>query len=458
MNRREFIGKSSTLAAGAAAAAAVSKTMTAQSSPNDSINVAIVGIRSRGADHYGYFSKVPNVNISHVVDVDARLFGKHLNDLKQKHGGNPKTETDFKKVLDDKDVDVVSIATPDHWHALQTIWACQAGKDVYCEKPTCHNLFEGRKAVEAARKYNRVVAAGTQSRSDLVAQKAIQFMTEGGLGELYAAKALCYKPRVSIGRKLNSPVPEGLDYDTWLGPARWRPYNENKLHYNWHWLWDFGDTDMGNQGIHQMDVMRWGMGRQDLPRVIHGAGGLYETGDATDQETPNTQYTTFQYPDGKILHFEVRGWFTGGEEGVQIGNFFWGSEGWGIIHGSEFRTYMGRDNKPGFYLNWTQMDYSGAKEAAGKPFNEQAWVHEDSVQRHFQNFVDCVRTRRWQELRADIEEGFLSSAMCHLGNISFRLGRTVVFDSYSERFVNDDEANGLLTRRYRHPFVVPDEV
>lgn len=458
MNRREFLGKTSVVASGAVAAAAVSKKSFASASPNETVNIAIVGIRSRGRDHYAAFRKVPNVNISYVVDVDERLFGDHLSRMKEQFGGDPKTETDLRRVLDDKDIDAISIATPDHWHALQTIWGCQAGKDVYCEKPTCHNLHEGRKAVEAARKYNRVVAAGTQSRSDLVAQKAVEFMRGGGLGKLYAAKALCYKPRNTIGMKPDGPVPEGLDYDLWLGPAQWRPYNENKLHYNWHWLWDFGDTDMGNQGIHQMDVMRWGMGKRDLPRVIHGVGGLYETGQDTDQETPNTQYTTFQYPDGSILHFEVRGWYTGSEEGMQIGNFFWGSEGWGLIHGSEFKTYMGRNNEPGYSINWTDLDYTGAAEAKGKPFEPQAWVHEDSVQRHFQNFIDCVRSRNWTELEADIEEGFKSSAMCHLGNIAFRLGRTVTFDSHSERFVNDDEANGWLTRRYRPPYVVPEEI
>ncbi len=457
MNRRQFIQKSSAVTA-TVASAAVARTSYGAQSPNETINVAIVGIRSRGADHYKAYQKIRNVRVAYVVDADERLFGDHLSRMKAQNGGNPKTETDLRRVLDDKEVDAISIATPDHWHALMTIWGCQAGKDVYCEKPTCHNIQEGRKAIEAARKYDRVVAAGTQSRSDLVAQRAVEFMRDGGLGELYAAKALCYKPRDPIGKGKEGPVPAGLHYDRWLGPAEWRPYNENRLHYNWHWVWDFGDTDMGNQGIHQMDVMRWGMGKREHPRVIHGVGGLHETPGATDQETPNTQYTTFQYPDGTILHFEVRGWYTGAEEGMKIGNFFFGTEGWGMLHGSEFKTFLGREGKPGFSINWTQMDYEGAKEAAGRSFQSEPWVREDSVQRHFQNFIDCVRSRRWQDLHADIQEGFMSTALCHLGNISYRLGRTVVFDDHNERFVNDDEANGFLKRRYRPPYVVPEEV
>jgi predicted dehydrogenase len=456
MSRRRFLRNTSVTAAGTAVWAQTTGGR-AHAGPNDAINVAIVGIRSRGAEHYQYFQRIPGVRIAYVVDVDERMFGRHLEDLKATHGGNPKTETDFQRVLDDKDLDVVSIATPDHWHALQTIWACQAGKDVYCEKPVCHNIWEGRKAVEAARRYSRVVATGTQSRSDLVARKAVEFMRDGGLGRLYAAKALCYKAREPIGRGRETESPKGLHYDLWLGPAEWRPYNENRLHYRWHWFWDYGDSDMGNQGIHQMDVMRWGMGKREHPRVIHGVGGLYEDGDS-EQETPNTQYTTFEYPDGTILHFEVRGWYTGSEEGVQIGNFFWGTKGWGVLHGSEFRTFMGRDNRPGFGVNWTQLDYRGAEEAADRPFVAEPWVREDSVQRHFQNFIDVVRSRRTHDLRSDLYEGFLSSAMCHLGNISYRLGRTVVFDHHSERFVSDDQANGLLTRRYRPPYVVPEDV
>jgi len=458
MNRRQFLNKTSSVTAGAVTAAAIRTKSYAQSSPNETINVAVVGIRSRGKAHYGAFQKIPNVRVTYVVDVDEAFFGEHLSSMKQNFGGDPRTETDLRRVLEDKDVDAVSIATPDHWHALQTIWSCQAGKDVYCEKPVCHNIWEGRKMVEAARKYDRVVAAGMQSRSDLVAQEAVKFLRQGGLGRLYAAKALCYKPRVSIGKKPDGKIPDGLDYNTWLGPAQWRPYNENKMHYNWHWLWDFGDTDMGNQGVHQMDVMRWGMNKREHPRVIHGVGGLYESGEATDQETPNTQYTTYHYPDGVILHFEVRGWYTGGEEGMQIGNFFFGSEGWGMLHGSEFKTFMGRNNEPGFSINWTQMDYEGAAEAAGRPYQPEPWVRNDSVQRHFEDFISCVRSRRWQDLKAEVLEGYISSALCHLGNISYRLGRTVEFDPHSERFVNDDQANGLLTRRYRPPFVVPDEV
>jgi predicted dehydrogenase len=459
MDRRAFISNSSAVTAGAITSAALPKESYAKRSPNDTINVAVVGIRSRGQSHYEGFQRLPNVEVKYVVDVDENLLATIVPKLKEKCGGNPKSVVDLRDILDDKDLDIVAIATPDHWHALQTIWSCQAGKDVYCEKPVCHNIWEGRKMVEAARKYNRIVATGTQSRSDLVAQEAVKMMHNGVIGKLYMAKAMCYKPRNSIGVKPETAPPAHLNYDLWLGPAQYRPYNENKVHYNWHWQWDFGDTDMGNQGVHQMDVMRWALNKREHPRIIHGIGGLNESGGPSDQNTPNTQHTTYRYDDGVTMQFEVRGWYTGGEEGIKIGNLFYGSEGWAYIHGSEFRTFLGRNSEPGPVIHWSQLDYEGAAEAAKVvPLNSAPWVRPDSVWRHFENYIECVRSRRSEDLASEILEGFMSTCICHLGNISYRLDRTVEFDSHSERFVDDKQANALLTRKYRHPYVVPDVV
>jgi len=207
----------------------------------------------------------------------------------------PKTEVDLRRVLDDKEVDAISVATPDHWHALATIWGCQAGKDVYVEKPTSHNIWEGRKMVEAARKYNRIVQSGMQNRSNPNVRAAIKFLHEGGIGDIYMAKGLCFKGRESIGKKQNGPIPEGVHYDQWLGPAPYRPFNENRFHYNWHWFWDYGSTDLGNQGPHQMDIARWGMNKHDYPVKIHCAGGYFVFD--CDQETPNTQLSTLEFAD-----------------------------------------------------------------------------------------------------------------------------------------------------------------
>ena len=434
MERRKFIKGTST----ALAATALPKVSYAKRSPNETINVAVVGIRGRGKNHYADRQKQQNVNVTHVVEVDDAVVADKLPDLKEKYGGDPKVVKDLRHVLDDKDVDVISIATPDHWHALQTIWSCQAGKDVYVEKPISHNVFEGRQAVNAARKYDRIVAAGTQSRSKPVFQRAMKFLHDGGIGKLFGAKALCYKPRNSIGYQADSEVPEGLDYDLWLGPAPWRPYNANRIHYTWHWHWDTGTTDMGNQGIHQMDIMRWGMDKTEYPHSIKGIGGLYEAGERTTQETPNTQYSTFQYDDGTVLHFEVRGWYSPDEMGVKIGNHFFGSEGWMSVSGSDINVYMGKKNLP---LQWDTNK------------------GDDDGVSHFANFIEAVRAHDSRKLNADILEGHLSSALCHLGNVSYRVGgRLLKFDSHSERFVRDDQANAYLTRKYRHPFVVPQNV
>ncbi len=274
-------------------------------SPNETVNIAVIGIRSRGKDHYRALSKIPNVNIAAICDIDQRLLPEAVADIEKLTGKKPAIETEYRKILENKDIDAVSIATPNHWHALQAIWACQAGKDVYVEKPVSHTIEEGRKIVEAARKYNRVVQTGTQARSQTATINAMKFMKDGGLGNVYMARGLCLKPRGSIGHVKDSKIPDGVNWNTFLGPAPYRPFNENRFHYKWHWFWDTGCGDLGNQGIHQADIGRWALGKDTHPVKIQGTGNYFIWD--SDQETPNMQQLQFEYADGSILQFEVRG-------------------------------------------------------------------------------------------------------------------------------------------------------
>jgi predicted dehydrogenase len=329
----------------------------------------------------------------------------------------------------------VTIAAPDHWHALMTIWACQAGKDVYVEKPISHNIVEGRRMIEAARRYDRIVAVGTQRRSGAVLAKAVQFLRDGGLGTIHSGKVVIHRPRDPIGVVADSPVPPGVNYDLWLGPAPSRPFNENHFHYHWHWFWEYGTTDLGNTAVHSLDAVRWLLGKQEHPRSAYCSGGLYEAGAPTDQKTPNTQYATYRYADGVELHCDLRNWFSGPPEGQGV--FVSGSKGWMKVADDKAQVYFGRRNEPGPTLT---SDEKG-----------------DSGQTHFENFVDCVRSRKSQNLKAAIEEGHLSTTLCHLGNISYRVGRSVTFDGTTERFVGDADADALLGRTYRAPYLLPDK-
>jgi len=444
VTRRDFIAGSAKTAAGVAAMSALRPERVLGA--NDTINIAVIGIRGRGKNHYHEWASKENVRVTHLCDVDERLFPDRVKELEELQGFKPKTVVDMRELFDDKDLDAVSIATTDHWHALSAIWACQAGKHVYLEKPTSHNIWEGRKIIEAARKYNRIVAAGTQNRSLLGVNNAIKFLHEGGIGEVYMAKGLCFKPRDSIGTKQDAPIPEGVHYDLWLGPAPWRPFNPNRFHYNWHWFWDYGCTDMGNQGPHQMDIARWGLGKDEYPKRIKCNGGYYVFD--CDQETPNTQFATFEYEDGKILQFETRGLYTNAENEIKIGNLFYGTKGWMHLNGTTWKTYFGRDNEPG-----PSSDASSQEEAAD-PNN----LLGTGGSAHFANFITALRANDWMKLNGDILEGHRSTSLCHLGNISYRLGRELEFDSHSETFVNDDVANSYLSRNYRAPYVVPEKV
>ena len=436
IDRRRFFKKTGTAVA-AISAASYSRVKGA----NDRVRIGVVGLRGRGRTHIAEFVKNPGAEVAAIVDIDQTVLERQAQSTLKLQGRKPAEYSDLRKMYDDKSIDAVSIATPNHWHALATIWACQAGKDVYCEKPASHNIFEGRKMVEAARKYKRIVQVGMQSRSVEHKVRAIELLREGVIGDIYLAKGLCFKRRKSIGSLQPSPIPSGVEYDTWLGPAQEIDFKENRFHYNWHWYWDFGNGDIGNQGVHEMDVARWGLGKDALPPVVYSSGGHFVYND--DQQTPNTQTAIFDYGDAQLV-FEVRGIHTGGEAGMQhgtntIGNIFLGSEGYMTVDLDGFRTYLGEKHEPGPAMEFTEK----GRWASGP---------------HFANFLDAVRSRKPSDLHADIEVGHLSAALCHMANIAYRTRERLEFDAKTERFTNSEAANKHLTRDYRPPFVVPDVV
>src|SRR6202163_3750549 len=440
MNRRYFLG--SALSAGVAVRSH------ALASPNDTVRVACVGVRGRGRSHISAYSKMPNVEIAAICDVDESVLNARLGEIEKAKGKRPAGFTDLRKLLEDKSIDAISIATPNHQHTLQTIWACQAGKDVYVEKPCSHNMFEAKQIVATARKYNRMVQQGSQSRSSVALREAVQKMNEGLIGDVYLARGLCYKWRNTIGKTPVSDVPAGVDYDLWLGPAPKTAFTKNHFHYNWHWFWAYGNGDLGNQGIHEVDIARWGLGVK-YPTKASAIGGKFMFDD--DQETPNTLNCAFEFdePDGhrKMMEFDVRHWITNNEAGLghglfnrhnAIGNIFYGANG-----------YLAGGNEDGFsYESWLGSDqHAGPRGKSGSD--------------HFANFITCVRSRKTEELNAPIQEGHISCALVHLANASYRLGRALRFDPETEQVVGDDEATRLLSdagRGYRAPFIVPDEV
>jgi len=429
MDRRHFL-MSSAAAAGSLRASA-----------NDTIRVASVGLRGRGNSHIQAFTGMPNVELAALCDVDESVLEKRAKEVEAKGQKRPALFTDLRKVLEDKSIDAISIASPNHLHTLQTIWSCQAGKDVYVEKPCSHNIFESRQIVAAARKYNRIVQHGSQSRSAGAMQEAVRNMREGHIGEIYMARGLCFKWRDTIGRTPPEPVPSGVHYDLWLGPAPKREFSRNRFHYNWHWNWEYGNGDIGNQGIHQMDLARWGLGVK-YPTKISSMGGHFMFDD--DQQTPNTQVATFEFNEGgkkKFLVFEVRHWISNHEAGIgegakkdpnTVGNVFYGSKGYLVFGGRGYQTYLGKEQEPG---------PSGTQDG-----------------NHFANFISAMRSRKPAELHAEIEEGAISSVLVHLANISYRLGRTLNFDPNTLACTGDAEANKMFTRDYRAPFVVPAKV
>lgn len=290
INRRDFVARSAGAVASASTLSGLNGGFSVLAgSPNDTIRVAVVGVRGQGNAHIREYLRMPNVEIAALCDIDPAELNRRLGEIEKASGKRPAAYSDIRKLLEDKSIDAISVATPNHWHSLMGIWACQAGKDVYLEKPCSHTFWEGRKVVEAARKYNRIVQHGTNSRGSVALREAMQKINEGVIGDVYMARGLCFKWRDTIGRKPDGAVPAGVDYDLWLGPAPKRPFNPNRFHYNWHWNWDYGNGDIGNQGIHEMDIARWGLG-VTLPTRVMSMGSHYMFDD--DQQTPNTQVAT----------------------------------------------------------------------------------------------------------------------------------------------------------------------
>ena len=417
-NRRMFLG--------AAGAVALAGRSAPARSANDTVRLAVIGVRSRGAELAQGFAKNKNAEVVAVCDVDDSMFKRPVEAVEKITGKAPRTEKDFRRLLDDKSIDAIAIATPDHWHALLTVFCCQAGKDVYCEKPASHNVVEGRRMVQAAQKYKRVVQLGTQRRSAPHVKDAIEFLRADGIGKVGLARAWIHQKRtIDVSGEPTAP-PAGIDYTMWQGPAPDRPFVKNRFHYNWHWFWNWGTGELGNNGVHGVDVARWGLG-VDAPRRVSSNGGLYVF---QGLEVPDTQIVTWEFPECSLV-WEHRMWSKHGLEGMGFGIAFYGDKGTLLV-----------DER-----SWKVVDGDG-KTGAGQSTDVQA--------AHFRNFLDCVRTR--ETPNADIEVGHLTTRLLHMGNIAHRTGRKLSFDAATETFPGDDEANKLLAREYSRRFEMPSQV
>lgn len=426
--RRTFIKKS----AGAAALLSMPTIISASAFGSaDKVRVAVLGVNGRGTSHIGGFMSQPDSEVVCLCDCDLNVLGKRADEFEKKYGKKVGREQDLRKVMEDKSIDAVSIAMPNHWHSLATIWACQAGKDVYVEKPGSHNIYEGRKMVEAANKYDRIVQHGVQLRSSVAVQEAIKHLRDGLIGNVYMARGLVFRERGDIGKKGPGTIPQGLDYDLWTGPAAMLPFSEDWVHYNWHWQWNYGNGDVGNQGIHETDLCMWGL-NVGLPEIITAGGGKFLFDDA--KETPELLASTYVYPkEKKIIEFEVRPWITNLENGAGVGNIFYGSEGYLVVYNYDrYESFLGKGRKPG-----------PSKREGGD---------------HYANFIKAVRAHDKSILNAPVETAHLASGLAHLGNIAYRTGRTLYFNPVTEKFVKDKEADKYLTRPQRKPFAVPDVV
>lgn len=425
VNRRQFLDRSARNAAGMAAGVVglASNASLAETSPNERVVLAGIGVRGQGKFLSSSMAGFPDVRFKTICDVDESVIPAAMKSIEKEQGVAPQFVSDFRKVLDDPEIDGVVIATPDHWHALMAIMACQAGKDVYVEKPVSHNFIEGIKIVEAARKHQRVVQSGIHQRSGAHFQSAVNFVRSGKLGDVKLAKAWSIHRRKPIGKKRNMSAPSGVNYDLWLGPAVNRPFNPNRFHYNWHWFWDYGTGELGNWGVHMLDIARWGLD-VDLPEKISASGGKYFFDD--DQETPDTQMVQYCYTDKTIL-WEHRLWSVHGMEGRNAAAAFYGDKGTLVVDRGGWKVY-------------------DQKEAVTSGTSDQATTHH-------RNFIDCIKTRNTPT--SDIEVGHISSALCHLGNIAYRVGQDVQYDALRNHFIGNEQANALLGCEYRSQWELP---
>jgi predicted dehydrogenase len=479
--RRSFLTR--TLAAGTALSLPA-RLYSQAPGANSDIRMGVIGFNGRGRDHISGLLGVKGVRITALCDVDYGVLEKGKADLEKK-GQKVEVFTDIRKLLESKEVDAISTATPNHWHSLAAIWAIQAGKDVYVEKPVSHNVWEGRKVVEAARKHGKICQTGTQSRSSTSLQEAHAWAKAGNLGKLLWVRGTCYKRRDTIGKVTEeTPWPDGIDKDLWFGPAPIKPLMRKKLHYDWHWVWDTGNGDLGNQGIHQMDIARWFLDEDTLSPSIFSVGG--RLGYIDDGETPNTMFTVHGYAKAPLI-FEVRG-LPSKTDSKEMDKFR------GSVIGVLAQYEGGHLHIPSSYNNVEAFDKSGQK--------IKDWKNKGGTDSHYANFIKAVQSRKYTDLNADIEQGHLSSALCHTGNISYRLGKKaeqgvirekfkadkeatdsldrmiehlavngvdvakdqlslgeyLKMDPKKETFTGNAEASKLLTREYRAPFVVPEKV
>ena len=436
ITRRDFVKGA------AATAVLIGTSKTSWAGANERVRIAVLGINGRGKSHLGGYRGVKDAEVVTLCDPDARLFEPRIEEF-FKNKPRPKTEQDLRRVFDDKDIDVVSIATPNHWHSLASIWAMQAGKDVYVEKPMTHNIFEGRKLLEAAAKYKKVVQHGTQLRSNPGFQEGIKLLHEGAIGDVYMARCVCYKWRPSLGPGHAGEAPKELDWNLWQGPAQEQAYLVDEknaglyVHYNWHWFWPYGNGDIGNQGVHQLDAARWGLG-VGLPYRCTSMGGMFLWEDAKEIYNVSSSSFLFKGADGKdkMMTLEVRPWMTNEEEGgSSFGVLFYGSEGYmSFPDYSSYKIFKGREG---------ELVKEGSKGGDGY---------------HYQNFIDSVRSANPAGVNAPPLEGHRSSALSHYALTGARLNRVLEIDPETEMVKGDDEANSFLTRQYREPFVVPTEV
>lgn len=418
MTRRDFV--KGTVAAGMTMAVPFSRVRGA----NNDLRVAVVGFHGQGGGHIGRFHKAEGCRVVALCDVDEHVIAEEVDKFK-KRNEKVTVYTDYRKMMEDKSIDIVAIATPDHHHVPVAALAVVAGKDVYVEKPLSHTIAEGRLLVNLARKYGRIVQHGTQKRSSRDDQEGIEFVKSGKLGKCRMAKAINCQRRGKIGHLEDEPAPPHVHYDLWLGPAPNRPFNRNRFHYKWHWWWDYGTGDTGNDGIHQIDIARWGLG-VELPKAVSCSGGQLWYDD--DHQTPDTQMATFEFDDCYLV-FEMRLWTPYKQEGHDNGNIFYCDEGW---------VSLGRGP-------WKAYSKDGEEIASGKGDGGS----------HTGNFLQAVRSRRPSDLTADVEVGHHSAVLCHMANTAMRVGRKLHFDRATETFVGDDEANRSLTKKYRRGWELP---
>ncbi|RJP20201.1 MAG: gfo/Idh/MocA family oxidoreductase [Candidatus Omnitrophota bacterium] len=428
MKRRNFLSNSSSILAGAA----LIGNSKSWAGANERVRLAMIGMGWRGGQLLPVAAKNPEVKVVTLCDPDERRMTEWNGKLEEITGEKAKLTPDMREIMEDQEIDAVLISTPNHWHALAAIWASQNGKHTYVEKPVCYAIREGQKMVEAVRKYNRISQGGPQRRSHNLYRNAIEKLHNGVIGDVYMAKALVLVPRESLGFKPVQEPPPWLHWDLWKGPGPDVGYHENLVHYNWHWFWHFGNGEMANNGIHQIDVCRWGLNKK-LPVKIQSGGGRF--GYQDQGETPNVQHASFEYDDGTILKAETRGLPTNSEGDIESsGVLFYGSKGYMVIDNRNARIYQGRNKEPEII------------EGRGN----------DAM--HFQNFINGIRTGKPETLHAEIEEIFLSTCLPLLANISYRLKQEVTFDPKQMVLIGDEKVNALLTRTYRKPFVLPEEV